>query len=296
MSYDGMRERSGCSTRPMPPHATLITAYAVACQRSPSAYPPTPQVLGILHALQLVLIHWRLLAPLPQGAGRREMLSCVTLNSITLAAACSTYYRCAQKADACAHLAAVCGGSCGGQARVVCGPAGRKCMLFSWRASCRGLRPLLCHSPCGKHPPPPSAWLRSLCGNGRLTVDQTTNTAKEAVCARWLRPIFTAHYPTFSAWMLYGEGGGSGAGAGTPGAVAAPGAPFASGSNATSGVLSALLAPAAPPLNITLALPFDGVRIVSMPDGSIISPVFTMWISLVALFVGELAIAALAAR
>ncbi|WIA33540.1 hypothetical protein OEZ86_006664 [Tetradesmus obliquus] len=49
-------------------------------------------VLGLLHGLQLLAIHAKLLAPAP-GATRQAVWSCIILNSITLAAACSTYFQ-----------------------------------------------------------------------------------------------------------------------------------------------------------------------------------------------------------
>lgn len=50
------------------------------------------QVLALLQGLQLLLISWRLLAPLPRGAGWREVAGCVVVNAVSLTLACSTYY------------------------------------------------------------------------------------------------------------------------------------------------------------------------------------------------------------
>jgi len=59
----------------------------------PPPHPRRPQVLAALRGAQFVLVRYRILRPGPRGAGLRELLSCVTLNAITLAVACSTYYR-----------------------------------------------------------------------------------------------------------------------------------------------------------------------------------------------------------
>jgi len=60
---------------------------------APPPHPRRPQVLAALRGAQFVLVRYRILRPGPRGAGLRELLSCVTLNAITLAVACSTYYR-----------------------------------------------------------------------------------------------------------------------------------------------------------------------------------------------------------
>jgi hypothetical protein len=95
------------------------------------------QVLGSLHGLQLLLIRLRLLSPLP-GVSAKALWSCVLLNCMVLAVACSTYF--------------------------------------------------------------------SLCGNGGSALEAAASQGpvRRAVCAKWLAPIQTLQYPTFSAWMLYG--------------------------------------------------------------------------------------------
>jgi hypothetical protein len=96
------------------------------------------QVLGGLHGVQLLLMKLRLLSPLP-GVSAKALWSCVLLNCMVLAVACSTYF--------------------------------------------------------------------SLCGNGGSALEAAASQGpvRRAVCAKWLAPIQTLQYPTFSAWMLYGE-------------------------------------------------------------------------------------------
>ncbi|GAB4822190.1 hypothetical protein N2152v2_009236 [Parachlorella kessleri] len=95
---------------------------------------------------------------------------------------------------------------------------------------------------------------------------------KELVCRRWLPPVTTFQHPAFSSWVLYGESGSAGA-------VEAVGAV---GSNATC--------PAESLGRANLSSGEGGFCLeglgASQPEyaGHIISPVFTMWLTLVMMF------------
>jgi hypothetical protein len=194
----------------------------------------------------------------PTGATRQAVWSCIILNSITLAAACSTYFQ--------------------------------------------------------------------LCGNGSVgSQAQATGSAgflQEAVCMRYLAPVPTKEYPKFSRWMLYAERNSSAlqqldaAGAvnmngscssalpaAAPAAASAPGNVSSSSSRKrkrSSGNVStaALLvppvhgsSPAAAPLLVntsgmaTLVHPLPAAQ--PEDGGTVISPVFTMWCTLIALYISR---------
>lgn len=147
-----------------------------------------------------------------------------------------------------------------------------------------------------------------LCGNGGIREGlQDSSFLHEAVCAHWLSPISTTEYPNFSAWMLYGEAAGSTAAAHSkPAAVrtSAPSPRGGGGGGSSSSIFNASFwwgapapsppPPAADPFGLG---PFNASQIAelvsSVPhggadssSGSVISPVFTMWITLVALYIG----------
>jgi hypothetical protein len=185
--------------------------------------------------------------------------SCIILNSITLAAACSTYFQ-------------LCGNGTVGSQGLAAGSAG---------------------------------------------------FLQDAVCMRYLAPIPTTEYPKFSHWMLYAERNGS---ASQPDAAAAAAAaanvtsscssacaaPAAAASTATgnssskqegsSDNVSAALLLVQPPAGSSslsaaplLVDPSALAALVqplqsAQPDdgGTVISPVFTMWCTLIALYISEL--------
>lgn len=156
-----------------------------------------------------------------------------------------------------------------------------------------------------------------LCGNGGIREGlQDSSFLHEAVCGHWLSPISTTEYPNFSAWMLYGEAAGS-----TAAAAAAHSKPAAArsstfapsprgggsgGGSSSSSIFNASFwwgaaAPSPPPLVVSDPFglgPFNASQIAelvssvpqggtdSSSSGSVISPVFTMWITLVALYIG----------
>jgi hypothetical protein len=148
-----------------------------------------------------------------------------------------------------------------------------------------------------------------LCGNGGVREGlQDSSFLHQAVCAHWLSPISTTEYPNFSAWMLYGERSDDA----VPSKPAVPpsaapsarGSPGSSSSSSSSSIFNASFwwgapAPPPPPADEGFGLgAFNASQLaelvspVSGPDstGSVISPVFTMWITLVALYIGRCAV------
>jgi hypothetical protein len=139
-----------------------------------------------------------------------------------------------------------------------------------------------------------------LCGNGGAREGlQDSSFLHQAVCAHWLAPITTTEYPNFSAWMLYGERSDD-ALPNKP-AVAHSAAPSARGSpGSSSSIFNASFwwgapAPPPPPADEGFGLgAFNASQLAELvspvngPDstGTVISPVFTMWITLVALYIG----------
>lgn len=155
-----------------------------------------------------------------------------------------------------------------------------------------------------------------LCGNGGIREGlQDSSFLHEAVCAHWLSPISTTEYPNFSAWMLYGEAAGDTAAAHSKPSAAArstSAAPSPLSSSGSSSIFNASFwwgapAPSPPPPPAVDPFghlgPFNASQIAelvsSVPhggtdssSGSVISPVFTMWITLVALYIGALMVEA----
>jgi hypothetical protein len=113
----------------------------------------------------------------------------------------------------------------------------------------------------------------SFCGNGLTVAAEPGGGApapgaslsgsylRSGICAKWLHPVPTAQYPTFSSWMIYGEGAGAQGGGG--------------GGNGTQGSY------------ILIDLPLDGLGIIPVPAGGVISPVFTLWLTLLFLLVAN---------
>ncbi|KXZ46777.1 hypothetical protein GPECTOR_40g511 [Gonium pectorale] len=148
----------------------------------------------------------------------------------------------------------------------------------------------------------------SFCGNGTLRVDRGTPPFKAAVCAKWLHPILTQDYPRFASWMLYGEGSAHNASA------AGDGADGRGGIDGGSPLLSAQrpnVTLAAPPggrgggggiggtgngsagggwqsAYISVDFPLDGRGVQAVPAGDVLSPVFTMWVTLVAVYIANI--------
>ncbi len=129
----------------------------------------------------------------------------------------------------------------------------------------------------------------SFCGNG-LTVSAAERAAaaaaagggplrgsylpgsylRRAICSKWLHPVPTSQYPSFASWMLYGEG------------AAGP-----SETAAGNGSETAASPARAPSQYILIDQPLDGLGILSVPAGDVISPVFTLWLTLLLLFVAN---------
>lgn len=162
------------------------------------------------------------------GATQQALWSCIVLNSITLSAACSTYFQ--------------------------------------------------------------------LCGNGAAGPGSSSSQGSglsavlhDAVCVKYLAPIATQEYPKFSAWMLYGESNSSSA------HVAAAAAARQNRCSSTGRSWlgfggSSNCEPYVPVVNSSSSL-VEFVKSVPVGDldagGSVISPVFTVWITLVTLYIGE---------
>ncbi|DBB07470.1 TPA: hypothetical protein ACH3X3_008941 [Trebouxia sp. C0006] len=95
----------------------------------------------------------------------------------------------------------------------------------------------------------------SFCGNAGLKQkDGSAGEFRAAICNKWLHPVAIRDHPAFASWVLYGEGAGL-------------------GNSQPKG---------AHILNIDV--PFDGLGLISIPASETISPVFTMWITLVAMY------------
>lgn len=145
-----------------------------------------------------------------------------------------------------------------------------------------------------------------LCGNGGAREGlQDSSFLHQAVCGHWLSPVSTSEYPNFSAWMLYGERSDDAGVPNKPAVVhAAAGSARGGSSGSSSSIFNASFwwgAPAPPPPPADEGFGLGGfnasqlaelVSPVNGPDssGSVISPVFTMWITLVALYIGKPAI------
>lgn len=140
-----------------------------------------------------------------------------------------------------------------------------------------------------------------LCGNGGVREGlQDSSFFHQAVCAHWLSPIPTTEYPNFSGWMLYGDTADDAVHRKAAAAAARTAAPSPRGSGSSSSIFNASFwfgspAPPPPPVEEAFGLgPFNASQIAELvspvngPDsnGSVISPVFTMWITLVALYIG----------
>ncbi|GFR41995.1 hypothetical protein Agub_g2809, partial [Astrephomene gubernaculifera] len=115
----------------------------------------------------------------------------------------------------------------------------------------------------------------SFCGNGALQLRPDTPALKSALCARWLPPITTTAYPRFASWMLYGEG--SSADSTTTAALAANGTTSQLNSSTSSSNSSTSSIP-----------PGAGGGLREVPAGEVLSPVFTMWITLVVLYIANI--------
>lgn len=140
-----------------------------------------------------------------------------------------------------------------------------------------------------------------LCGNGGVREGlQDSSFLHQAVCAHWLSPIPTTEYPNFSGWMLYGDTADDAVHLKAAAAAARTAAPSPRGSGSSSSIFNVSYwfgspAPPPPPAEEAFGLgPFNASQIAELvspvngPDstGSVISPVFTMWITLVALYIG----------
>lgn len=95
----------------------------------------------------------------------------------------------------------------------------------------------------------------SFCGNAGLKQkDGSAGEFRAAICNKWLHPVAIRDHPIFASWVLYGEGAG----------------------------LNTGQPKAAQILNIDI--PFDGLGLISIPASETISPVYTMWITLIAMY------------
>ncbi|KAK9823894.1 hypothetical protein WJX72_006230 [[Myrmecia] bisecta] len=98
----------------------------------------------------------------------------------------------------------------------------------------------------------------SFCGNagggGQAWSNSLIGDFKAAVCQKWLHPVGSSSHPAFSRWVIYGE---------------------AAGHKEPDGAML-------PYINVDI--PFDGLGLVGMPAADVISPVFTLWITLVLLY------------
>lgn len=152
-----------------------------------------------------------------------------------------------------------------------------------------------------------------LCGNGGAREGlQDSSFLHQAVCTNWLAPIATREYPNFSAWMLYGERSNEATLSAAAAATAqqarvaspSPSSSSSSGSSSRSIFDPAFWWGSPPPPPPPPEEPFglgafnashlaELVAPVSSADsgGSVISPVFTMWITLVALYIGATGVA-----
>ncbi|BDA40538.1 hypothetical protein COCOBI_01-1910 [Coccomyxa sp. Obi] len=104
----------------------------------------------------------------------------------------------------------------------------------------------------------------SFCGNAAAVGSDAKASGaaggfRAAVCTKWLRPINMREHPAFSSWVIYGEGAGVGL-----------------ASDASNAFANAYL---------NVDIPLDGIGLISIPAAEIISPVFTLWITLVIMYI-----------
>lgn len=106
---------------------------------------------------------------------------------------------------------------------------------------------------------------------------------KAAVCAKWLHPMTMQQYPSFSSWMLYGETRNSSTGNTTH-----------AGTHATAVWTNVTDQPVLGNFQnqsgswFGIDFPLDGKGAIPVPADGILSPVLTMWITLMLLYIGKL--------
>lgn len=116
----------------------------------------------------------------------------------------------------------------------------------------------------------------SFCGNAAAGAGR--GAVKELVCGRWLPPVTTKQHPAFKSWVLYGEPAG---GAGAP--PAGGGSDSSGGDNATC-LADSGTCPAVGPLLGNASGGGGSGGSSSGVVGQAISPVFTLWLTLVMMF------------
>lgn len=118
----------------------------------------------------------------------------------------------------------------------------------------------------------------SFCGNAATAADGSGGGGssgayvKELVCGRWLPPVTTTEHPAFSSWVLYGEPTGAASSSNSTCPAASNGGEFGADWSNSSGTC----APQRAALIESLA--------VSASASQAISPVFTMWLTLIMMF------------
>jgi len=91
---------------------------------------------------------------------------------------------------------------------------------------------------------------------------------RSAVCGKWLHPVSAVRHPAFSAWVIYGEAAGN-----------ASSSPPSAGEASTQS--------SAAPVVLEVDYPLDGLGALAVPATQVISPVFTTWLTLFALFLAN---------
>ncbi|KAF5843712.1 hypothetical protein DUNSADRAFT_8227 [Dunaliella salina] len=136
----------------------------------------------------------------------------------------------------------------------------------------------------------------SFCGNGLLkgggisslnagSFNEDGENLKSAVCAKWLHPILTSQYPWFSSFMLFGEGGDDDVALGSLGDSG--GHNFSASYGTANKTCPDEGGVQGPPASIGIDFPWDGIGVVWVPAGNVLSPVLTMWITLIALYIAN---------
>ena len=188
----------------------------------------TWQVLGALHACHLLAAGVGAAAPgaFQGAAGRKEALSLILLNSMSLAVACRRAHACRASCPTglrmpCLQAGADCGVACTVQ-RLRCCPGDQRVGRLVFLIQGAGLLAQAVRAGAGAD----RAGRRvgcstyySFCGNAAATLGGGAEAAagnssaigeglRGAVCRKWLHPIGMREHPAFSSWVIYGAAAG----------------------------------------------------------------------------------------
>lgn len=116
----------------------------------------------------------------------------------------------------------------------------------------------------------------SFCGNAAASANaqsglggaSAADILRASICSKWLHPVSAVRHPAFSAWVIYGEAAGN-------------------ASSAAALVEAAMPPPLEAPAVLNVDIPLDGRGAVPLPAAEAISPVFTTWLTLFAMFIAN---------